>query len=194
MKKTLILDLDSTLVDFCSSWLKWLFERGFSEKVHSKQEVTDYNWIQRTYGEETTNFFLEDPQRTYSSIVPFSEAQDFVYWCKRMFNVKILTHSSQKSTEDAKRKFIDRWFNCESCFFEVLEDKFLYTSNSILFDDYPLHICKHIEFNKSPGILFNHNKENGWGFIKDYNYRVDKSLYNETYTYWVTKKVLLELL
>jgi 5'(3')-deoxyribonucleotidase len=197
----LVLDFDSTLCDLMSPWMDWLHREKFSSVVHALSEVETYDWISRNYGSQGNGFFHNDPEHTYSNyVLPFPDAKLFVEWAQEHFGeVVIVTHSSKKSTERAKREWGQEYLNFDNFFFfSELEDKYKFTGDGILVDDYPLHVIRHIARNNSSAVLFDYNLENGWSKMENYKDIIEEenfepSRFRQATNYHEAKKSILEL-
>jgi len=79
-------------------------------------------------------------------------------------------HHTKEKIEHAQHYFgIDK-----EQFIPVNKEKYSFTKDGILIDDYPLHVMEHIEYNKQKGIIFNY--ENRFGWCKQDNYMLDRTL------------------
>lgn len=174
MKQNLILDFDDTLVHFVRPWLKWLRSKGLTKEIFSSKDVVHYDWFQKNFGETSLDFFLKEPDKIYNAHgcqIPGSIA--FLKRVQRLFNVKIVTHTSNENILNSKSNFIKNIYhrnhnlNIDVSYFEILHDKYKHI-DGILVDDFPLHIINHAAHNKQPAILFNYKNENGWGYLENY--------------------------
>ena len=175
--RKLVLDFDSTLAALMEPWMIWLYRKGYSDYVHDLSEVESYCWMHEKYGNSVSGFFHDDPEHTYSNyVLPYPGAKEFVRWTLEHFEeVEIVTHSNKPETEKAKVEWAREYLDFDNLrFFSVLEDKFKHIQGSILLDDYPLHVIKHLSRNGCPGIVFDYNKGNGWSKLETY-----KDLLNE---------------
>ena len=200
IKKKIIFDFDSVLCNFVEPWLEWLKEQRHTNYQFKPEDVLSYDWIEKNFGHASKQFFLEDPFEAYSRIKPYKGAKELLNWCFDVFEeVEILTHASQYTTKQAKTWFIDKYFDTHKVkYFDKIEDKYRYTAGSILIDDYPFHVIKHISTHNDPGIVFNHEGRNGWGHLDGYidllkNEKPDLKLYHEAHSFDEVKKSLLQL-
>ena len=176
MKPKLCCDFDDVLVDFVDSWLKWIHTEGYSIKRHIPSDVEYYTWFIDKFGNNCRDFFLKDPVDCYANkLSAYPGAINFYKFCKRHFDVEIVTHACKVETELAKTNFAKHFFgkDVKIRFFSVLEEKVNHIAGSILIDDYPFHIIKHAGINKMPGIIFDYNGRNGWSKYKDYRDQIE---------------------
>ncbi len=191
MREKISLDLDDTLVPFAKNWLKWIYKEKISNHLYSLEDVKNYSWFYDVFGEKANDYFTSDPKQCYENMNPFPGSQIFYLFCIENFDVDIVTHADHKKSEIAKKEFIKKWFgkNCKIKFVKKLQDKYEQTKNSILIDDYPLHIINHITYNKKPAILFNNKNRNGWGHIEDYKPLIEDLKPNMDLFYYATDYV-----
>lgn len=197
----LIWDLDSSLADLMSPWMVWLHQKGIAPKVHDLHEVRTYDWMWKTYGPEVNGFFHDDPEHTYKNhVLPFNGAKEMMEWSQEHFDeVEIVTHSGKKETEIAKTEWVIEYLNFDKIrFFGDLNNKFKYIEDSILVDDYPLHCIRHAGRNGCPSVLFDHNEENGWSKLENYQIMMEVEKANPDMiryasSYRSTKQELLQL-
>lgn len=203
MKKNLVLDFDDTLVHLVRPWLKWLRTQKLTKQTFHPEDVTHYEWFKTNFGDEASDFFLKNSNKTYEahdSHIPGSIA--FLKWAEKYFNLKIVTHVSNNHVLEAKSNFIKKIYhdnhqiNIKVEFFEVLNDKYKYL-DGILIDDYPKHIINHISYNNQPAILFDYQGKNGWSKMKNYGELTDQlqpnlKFYNYATSYEQIKNILKE--
>ncbi len=171
MKKTLVLDLDSTLCNFTDAWCEWIFKK-YGHKFTS-YDISTYDWPRKTLGPEANDFFKKDPIKTYREwIKPIPMAFEFIRWCQtcNLFKeVYILTHAEDGETVVAKEEFVKNNFgNIKVQFFNTMNDKYKHLNNCILVDDYPLHAIMNSAHNGNHSIIFNYERQYGWSEPKDY--------------------------
>ena len=167
-------DLDDTLCSFCEPWCDWLYINKFTDRLLELKDITSYDFFSKNYGEEARKFFLTDPHFLYGTIIkPFTGAKEFFSSISKKHDVEIVTLATKQDTKDAKIKFVQEHFNTDKIkFIEKLNEKYIYTKDSILIDDYPVHIFNHIKHNKKGGIIFNKNN-NGWSKLSNHHDIVD---------------------
>lgn len=165
----LTIDFDSVLARLMEPWMEWLYHEEIANEIHPLSDITSYSWMVDQYGTKSLEFFLVDPIACYDKVFPYPGAKQFMQWCDLHFDVEIVTHSCNKETEIAKLNWAEKYLDFTKIrFFDKLDDKFKYVKGTILVDDYPAHICKSIIHNEMPGIVLDHNKENGWSKVESY--------------------------
>lgn len=199
MKKTLVLDLDSTLCNFTDAWCEWIFKK-YGHKFTS-YDISTYDWPRKTLGPEANDFFKKDPIKAYREwIKPIPMAFEFIRWCQtcNLFKeVYILTHANDGETVVAKEEFVKNNFgNIKVQFFNEMNDKYKHLNNCILVDDYFLHHCYHSKYNNGVGILFNLNNSYGWCKIQNYVdlHQNSKEILNRIFTAYNYNDVISILL
>lgn len=163
------LDYDSNLVDLVTPWLESI-EMQYGEKI-KKSDISGFDYLAKRYGEDANLFWSQSG--VYNNIFPIDGAVAFVDNLKKLVgknNLFILTvtphDNKMEKTEHAKK-----YFGIESSnVIHVATDKFPYCRNGVLMDDYPVNVAKHVYQNKRPGIIFNHNGNNGWCDITNYSF------------------------
>lgn len=182
--KNIYIDLDSTLCNFIS---------GINNEINrilglaipiQDSDIISYDYYQKQFGEWVKSIWSS--KGFYNNIIPFEGAVDFINILKLKYNVIIIT-SSAKQIELEKEQFVYKYFGN----LEVIHshNKYEYTKNSILIDDYIKNIAEHTFRNDSPGILFNFknrypyadiNYNNLSENLKEY-LKINKTYYSDSY-------------
>jgi hypothetical protein len=136
------------------------------------------------FGEKAHDFYRKNPNETYTDWVsPIEGSHQFVEWCHNNFDeVMVLSYSTQKNSQDAKTAFVRKHFNIKHIKFSNSKvEKYTFTKDSILIDDYPYNVLMHVKHNDSYGICMNHNNQNPWStimhhkdIIENHNIKLDK--------------------
>jgi len=173
-------DYDTTLVNLIDPWVEWI-----NEKYNVSLLADDINrwlFLGEVFGKEANDFWRSEQYNHYTDkdiLQPYDGAVDFFHALQKQFgkeNVIIISstrdHHTKEKIEHAQHYF---GINKEQ-FIPVNKEKYSFTKDGILIDDYPLHVMEHIEYNKQKGIVFNY--ENRFGWCKQSNYVLDGTLSN----------------
>ena len=144
MKKTISVDLDSTIFDLLTLWIE--FSNIKFNTNYIIEDVLTYNqdFLMNSMEFIDTNL--------YDDAVPIPNAVLFIDTLKQHYNVQIVTHTFEGHRE-SKLNFIKKYFGdikvicTDSCKLESTKD-------TILIDDKLEHITKHIDINKGIGIVY----------------------------------------
>ena len=172
------IDYDTTLIDLIHPWLHWVNQRY--NTYLTPNDITRWYFLREELGEEVDDFWKSDAFNWYRDknvLQPFCGAVDFVKQLQHDIgqeNVWIIS-STKEHHKLEKLAHIVHYFDIQehNCLL-VGKEKYLYTSNGILIDDYPLHVMEHIHHNQQKGIVFNFNNEFGWA--QKQHYETDATL------------------
>ena len=158
-------DLDSTLVDLMSEWIKWLNDEKFI-KIKT-QNILHWEYLSEKYGEHVNDFWKQ--KGIYNNIKPINGSIEFMYILKKMYgkeNVVVIS-KCVKSNQEEKVKYSEKIFGVLPNNFINASDKWQFTSDGILIDDAPHNVIDHVKRNNKPAILFNYRNRYGWANIKE---------------------------
>lgn len=169
-KTKIVLDLDDVLANQVESWNIWMYENGFTDKVLTRQDIRTYDhYLVSGYDPSVFDFYKK--QNCYEDwVVPFDGSHLFLEWCQEEFDeVMILSYATSKKCQTDKKAFVKKHFNFDNIqFSSSKKEKYTFTKDCILIDDYPINVLGHVINNKNHGIIFNKNGENGWSDLIDY--------------------------
>lgn len=162
-------DYDTTLVNLIDVWLEWV-----KEHFHVSFRTMDINrwyFLRDTIGKKAHWFYqhfgyLSDKEK--ESIQPFKGAVEFIKNLQDVFgaeNVCILSSTGGDVDRESKISHIKCHFPMlgeEQCKLVPHGPKHPYTKDSVLVDDYSLHVLEHVHYNDSLGFLFNYQNRFGW--------------------------------
>ena len=162
-KINIVCDLDDVLCNFVESWNIWLYENGHTSKILLNEDIHTYDYYIRRFDRKVLDFYqVENPYE--DRVEPLDGALFFLEWCQEEFdNVTILSYASTEHNKKCKREFVKKHFGFDNIkFSDSKVEKFMFTKNSILVDDYPINLIQHTKNNLNPSILFNYNCKNTW--------------------------------
>jgi len=194
----IVLDLDDVLCNFVGVWNDWLFTKGYTDKVLTRNDILTYDYFYKTFGKQVHDFYLENPHNLYENyILPFDGSYEFIEWCCSTFDdVMVLSYATTKESQEAKAKFVESHFSLKNIMFSSSTiEKYTFTKDCILIDDYPYNVLKHVSMNDSYGICFNRNGENGWSGLHNHlpllkNIVIDMNKYIDSESYDQTKEII----
>jgi len=166
----LVLDLDDVLCNFVGAWNEWLFACVYSPTLLTRQDILTYDHYIKHFNSDVLDFYTK--QNCYESwVTPFEGSHDFLEWCQQNFDdVMILSHASTEESKEHKTMFVEQNFGFKNIKFSNSKvEKFNFTNGSILVDDYPENVLKHIKNNKMPGVIFNRLNLNAWSTIMNHH-------------------------
>lgn len=172
MIKKIVLDLDDVLANLSESWNIWLYENGYTDRIFSLSEIKTYDHYIRI-GLHPSIFDFYKVHNCYEEWVePLTGSHLFLEWCEENFDeVMILSYATTPKCQLDKKAFVKKHFNFDNIHFSSSKkEKYTFTKDSILIDDYPINVLGHVINNKNHGIIYNKNGENGWSDILDYNH------------------------
>lgn len=168
----IVLDLDDVLCNFVDAWCNWAYEQKLTPVPITRGDVSTYDYFFKTFGKDAHDFYLKDPYRVYRELVtPFDGSKDFMVWCHENFDeVQILSHATNRHSKICKREFVNKHFDFDNIDFSSSRvEKFNFTKDCILVDDFPTNVLKHVARNNNHGIIFNRNNGNGWAALHKYD-------------------------
>lgn len=181
------LDLDDTLADLVNSWNAWLYENEFTEEKLTKKDITTYDFYIKNFNSSAMDFYKK--YNCYEEWVqPLVGSHLFLDWCEQNFDeVEILSYATTEKCKSDKKEFVKKHFGFDNIkFSDSKNEKYTFTKNSILVDDYPANILPHILNNKCPGIIFNHNNENSWSCLSGYREMTNKFTMDDMKNVWIS--------
>ena len=152
MKKIVLVDLDSTIVDTTEGWLKVL-NATFNKNI-SLADLKDWDDIHRFFGKKEAKAVLFSENFYQKHVNPIEGAYDFLMSTKELgYEVKLLTASPKSTT---KIEYINEKFPnvFSELIFEIDKTKVF---GHIIVDDAPHNVIPHIKAHNSLGFLYNHN-------------------------------------
>ncbi len=191
----IFVDYDTTLVNLIDPWVAWI-NKKYNVTI-SSNDINRWYFLGEVFGKEADDFWRKENHYIDKDILlPFKGAVTFFHQLQDEYgkeNVKIISSTRDHHTKD-KVAHMAHYFGIDSksvkytkeddsidCNdYQVIltsKDKYAYTQNAILIDDYPLHVLEHIYFNKAPGIVF--DWENRFGWCKEHNYVIDDGIPNK---------------
>jgi len=171
-------DYDTTLVNLIDPWVEWINER-YSVNI-SSADINRWYYLGEVFGREADDFWRSDRYNHYTDkdiLLPFDGAVDFLHALQSKFGKEsvFIISSTKDHHKEEKIEHATHYFGISpKQFIPIAKSKFEVTGNSILIDDYPLHVMEHIKHNKQKGIVFNYKNRFGW--CRECNYELDDTL------------------
>jgi len=172
------IDYDTTLINLIDPWIEWINKKY--NVIITSNDINRWYFLGEVFGKEADDFWRHSKYNHYADkniLKPYNGAVDFFLTLQKQFgeeNVIIISstrdHHTKEKIEHAQFYF---GINKEQ-FIPVNKEKYSFTKDGILIDDYPLHVMEHVQHNKQKGIVFNY--ENRFGWCKQSNYVVDRTL------------------
>jgi 5'(3')-deoxyribonucleotidase len=184
-KLKVYLDLDETISDLSTPWIKWLNEtRGLSLTL-SDFKTYDFHTL---HIDPCADDFWKMPGIYTDKIRPFDWAPEFVNDLRKLYDVRIITASEDELIEE-KDAYILKYFGIDKHDVIHSHDKYHHTRDGILVDDYLKNIRYHVYHNHQPGILFNWIYTRPWA---SYNHKGVRTELHRFAATWSEVKMELE--
>lgn len=156
----IFLDLDCTLCDLdrvVVEWIRLTYDSNFTlDRLETYSCVHKYDGIM--------NVFLNTSLYDNNIIKPFIGSYNFVY-CLKDYHKSVTVISDCMGNEKlaiAKKNYVLRNFGIENFIASNGNKSEFLNERSVLIDDWPGHIDKHISDNNGYGILFNYLDRAKW--------------------------------
>jgi 5'(3')-deoxyribonucleotidase len=174
----IFVDYDTTLINLIDPWVQWINEK-YSVNI-TTDDINRWYFLGEVFGKEADEFWRSEQYNHYidkSVLLPYDGAVEFFYTLQKKYGVEnvFIVSSTRDHHVIEKIEHAQHYFGIDKKrFIAVNKEKFNVTKDGILIDDYPLHVFEHIEYNQQKGIVFNY--ENRFGWCKQSNYMLDKTL------------------
>jgi len=174
----IFIDYDTTLVNLIDPWVVWI-NKKYNVEITS-HDINRWYFLGEVFGREADDFWRSEKYNHYTNkdiFLPYEGAIEFFQTLQKKFGVENVYIVSSTKDHHKEEKIIhaQHYFNInKEQFIPVNKEKYNFTKDGILIDDYPLHVMEHIEYNKQKGIVF--NLENRFGWCKENNYSMDSTL------------------
>ena len=168
MIRRVYVDYDDTLNNLNHAWMAWI-EQKFGVKLTTEM-ITSYDYVKNTLGDSACDFWRTPGNyRQFISLHP--GAAKFFWSLQCLFgkdNVFVLTSTPSKEVEIEKTEVASSQLEIPPEMVVHASDKWVHTKDSLIVDDWPVHIINHIDKNRRPGILFDRAGRYGWSKLDRY--------------------------
>lgn len=180
-------DFDCVLVNTNDVWLNWVNSKY--DKNYVLSDIKYYHFIIDQIGIEVLDWWFNPDNYINDYISPFPGAENFIRDLQNEYgkdNIFIATHS-HPNIINSKEKYISEIFNINKKNIIQTPDKWNYTDDGILIDDFIRNILIHKAINKKPGILFNYDGKYLWADKQIQSNLIENNpLYAEKYSEVIT--------
>jgi len=149
------IDLDTVLNDLDAVWLQYCNEK--TGKDHKPNEILDWKWSFRTYGDVAGEFFNTN---FYHRVRPRIGAKKFLEDLTDL-GLRPIIISSPVYDEKREKDLKEKWIRERLGVYELIvsSQKYLWTGPYVLIDDNIKNCLLHIFNNEADAILFNPDGE-----------------------------------
>jgi len=172
------IDYDTTLINLIDPWVDWINEK-YNVNITSN-DINRWYFLGEVFDKKANDFWRSEEYNHYMDkefLLPFKGAVDFFHALENKYGKSnvIIISATRKHHKEEKIKHAKHYFGIiDEQFIASEKEKYEYTKDGILIDDYPLHVMEHIHHNNQKGIVFNYEDRFGW--CKLHNYRLDEKL------------------
>jgi len=174
------IDYDSTLINFIGPWLSWVNNK-YKVTLQSN-DINRWYFLGEVFGKEADYFWRSKQYNHYADktfLQPYQGAKDFFQTMQKQFEEKnvIIISSTKEHHKIEKLEHAQYYFGVKQEQFIPIngsQEKYTFTKDGILIDDYSLDIMKHVSHNQQKGFVFNYDNKYGW--CKKNNFVLDKYL------------------
>ena len=169
-------DYDTTLINLIDPWVDWINKR-YSVNITSN-DINRWYFLGEVFDKTANDFWRSEEYNHYIDkefLSPFEGAVDFFHALEEKYGKSnvIIISATRKHHKEEKIKHAKYYFGItDEQFIASEKEKYEYTKDGILIDDYPLHVMEHIHHNNQKGIVFNYEDRFGW--CKLHNYGLDE--------------------